>query len=81
VSDDLKFASPDERSFAWPATENRRQPKPRPRVERPRKQPIGSRELADLKAFRQARRLARRWEAGDEDVTMQDIIAALVDDS
>jgi hypothetical protein len=76
MSDDLKFASPDERSFQWPRSEIRR---PRPSVHPPRKQqPISRHELVMLKSFRQARTLARRWEAGDEDVTMHDIIAILI---
>lgn len=68
MSDDIKFASPD---VAWPATERRLSPA-RPVI------PISRRELADLRAFRHARDLARRWDRGDEDVTIQDIINALV---
>jgi hypothetical protein len=74
MSDDLKFVSPDESSFAWPSTEAQR------RTERKlqQKQTRVANRLQDLRRYRQARNLARRWEAGDEDVTIQDIISVLL---
>jgi hypothetical protein len=80
MSDDLKFASPDELTFQWPRSEVRHpRPRPRPLTHPPSKQPISRRELVMLKQYRKARKLAQRWESGDEDVTMKDIIDVLLD--
>lgn len=81
MSDDLEFASLpvgyfDDVDFAWPTTEARQPPTPPPAPAKP-VIPISASELRDLRAFRKARALARRWEAEDEDVTFRDIIDAL----
>ena len=81
MSDEVEFASLpvgyfDDVNFVWPATESRQSPEParsaKPVI------PISRSELRDLRAFRKARSLARRWEAEDDEVTVRDIIDALV---
>lgn len=71
MSDELEFASPDAVNFAWPATERRR-PKVAPRPRRT------AADRENRRVLHTARSLARRWQDGDDDVTMQDIIDVLL---
>jgi hypothetical protein len=42
------------------------------------RQPIHRYEIKEIKRYRRARDLAKRWEAEDPEVTMQDIVDALL---
>jgi hypothetical protein len=75
MSDDLRFAAPDDLSFQWPATERRTRPAPAREVKR---WPITRHQRDNLARLRRAQDVARRWEAGDEDVTMRDLIDLLL---
>ncbi len=77
MSNEMAFASSDEPSFVWPATETGR----RHRSDRhqdptpPYKRAEADRIL--IRQLRHAQEIARRWELGDDDVTIRDIIDAL----
>jgi hypothetical protein len=63
------FTGPADEKFAWPQTEVKVQHEP--------KTAEGKRKA--LRVLKRARELARRWEAEDPDVTMRDIIDALLE--
>jgi hypothetical protein len=75
VSDEVKFASKDELSFEWPLTEAKPKRK-KPYIATANKPSVEMK--VELKAYHKARRLAKRWVAEDESVTMQDIIDVLL---